>query len=163
MKKLLSLVAIALAFASCESDDDNNNESSSASIVGTFVLTNFDSPINDDYNNDGTTSSNLLDEVPCFENTISFSENGNYTSSATTLVIEIDDNSTTAGCEGPFIETGTYNLEGDTLSITQETTTDPDGDVDISFNDATASITASGLTLTVASVFGNATFIYERQ
>lgn len=30
MKKLLSLVAIALAFASCESDDDYNNESSSA-------------------------------------------------------------------------------------------------------------------------------------
>lgn len=163
MKKILTVAVLALVMISCGSDDDNASQAD-ASIIGTFVLTNFNSPFNDDYNNDGTTSTNLLVEVPCFMNTVTFNDNGSYASTATSLILNLDnDGNTSADCEGPFDETGTYTLNEDVVTITQETTTDPDGDVALSWDSGTTQITNAGLTVTVETPFGTAIFQYDRQ
>ncbi len=160
----MSMLAIALVFASCGSDDDNVEETE-ASIVGTFVLTSSNSPFNDDYNGDGETSTNLLDEVPCLMTTVTFNADGTYSDNGTDLVIEIDgDGNTSAGCEGPFTSTGTYTLNGTALTIEELTTTDPAGiSADVEFNNATTVVTNEGLTLSVATGFGNAIFVFDRQ
>ena len=164
MKKVLSMMAIALMLISCGSDDDNVEESN-ASIVGTFLLTSSNSPFNDDYNGDGVTSTNLLDEVPCLANTITFNADSTYSNTQTELAIEIDGSgNTSAGCDGPFTTTGTYSLNGTVLTLNEETTTDPNGSgADIEFNDATTIVTQAGLTITVDTGFGNAVFVFDRQ
>lgn len=69
MKKLLTsvLVLMLLSFLmSCTSDDDNST--SNDSIVGTWKLIELNSSIPFDFNNDGTSSTNLLSEMDCLEN-----------------------------------------------------------------------------------------------
>lgn len=159
MKKFLSLLAIALVFASCNNDDDTVAQED-ATIVGTFVLTDLNSPFIDDFNGDGTVSSNLLVEAPCLENTITFTEDGNYTSVGTSLNIDLTDN--TVDCDGPFTANGTYTLTGNMLSVNETDTTDPE-DVALTIEDGTVVITNAGITLTAQSPFGETVFVYSRQ
>lgn len=157
MKKFLSLLAVAFVLVACDTDDDSNE--SEATIVGTFVLTDFNSIFNDDFNGDGTVSDNLLDEIPCLENTITFNQDLTYTSVATSIEIDVETN--TAGCEGPFTSSGTYTLNGNQLEITELETNDPD-DIAFSASSGEVTITSQGITIT-NNDFGPSTFVYERQ
>ncbi|WP_299126968.1 hypothetical protein [uncultured Winogradskyella sp.] len=99
MKKLIftlfSLASLVL-ITSCESDDDASTNSD-ASIEGTWLLTAWNSSIPLDLNNDGTASTNLLDEVNCLTNeTIVFDANGGAVVNSTSFLdLEI------------FVESGT--------------------------------------------------------
>jgi hypothetical protein len=69
MRKLLiaSLITVVLLFlTSCTNDDDSSN--SNDTLSGTWKLTAFNSTTAYDWNNDGTASINILDEVDCLEN-----------------------------------------------------------------------------------------------
>lgn len=78
MKKLLLNLCLAfmlVCFASCSSDD--MQDSNDLSIVGVWQLTAWNVEGGFDINNDGTKSSNLLNEIDCFRNeTLFFDKNG---------------------------------------------------------------------------------------
>src|SRR5688572_8228645 len=81
MKKLQStLLALAgcLALASC-SDDDNGGNDVSADLTGTYELTAVTTAQAHDYDNDGDSSTNLVLEGNCYNDSwISFHADGTY-------------------------------------------------------------------------------------
>lgn len=163
MKKFLSLMAIALVIVACGNDDDSS-ENSEASIVGAFVLVemNLEEPIDLDEN--GTSSSNLLDEAPCFDSLVTFSANQTYEASSDVLEVFFTSDSEgnesiTVDCFGPFDETGTYTLEGNVLTINED---EDNTDEELSIDSGTVVITQQTLTLTTVTPFGIIEFVYNR-
>jgi len=76
------LLAIALVFAACSSDDDSND--TTANLEGTWKLTAFNTENAYDLNEDGTTSTSVMDETSCYQNeTITFNADGTGTAQVT--------------------------------------------------------------------------------
>jgi hypothetical protein len=83
MKKLIfNLFAITtLVFTSCSKDDDSNG---TVSLNGTWKLTAWNVTTGVDINNDGTASTNLLQEFDCYNNeTIVFGANNTVVANST--------------------------------------------------------------------------------
>ncbi len=66
MKKVLSLLAIALVLISCSGDDDN--KSSNVAVEGTWKMTVFSGETAVDLDMDGDSSNNLITETGCYQN-----------------------------------------------------------------------------------------------
>ncbi|MBT0607771.1 lipocalin-like domain-containing protein [Aequorivita echinoideorum] len=119
MKRLLLIIFAAGMMASCSSDDDSSSENS---IVGTWILTEANLAIPVDINQDGTQNRDVLDEFPCFEGSVNFEVNETYTRRIST-VIPVNEG---LDCGPATTNSGTYELNGDQLTITEssgETTT----------------------------------------
>ena len=139
MKKLiLSLLAAStLVFTSCSSDDDGG--SSGVSMTGTWKLTAWNSSIGYDINNDGTASTNLLDEFDCYNNeTVVVSSNNTAVVNSTSyadITAEI-----TAGTTDEFTYTVdcvqendsfpvTWSVSGNTITFDEGTATEVNGTI----------------------------------
>ncbi len=83
MKRLIIMIFAVGIIASCSSDDDASSENS---IVGTWILTEANLAIPVDINQDGTPNRNVLDELPCFEGSVTFQENSEFDRSISTIV-----------------------------------------------------------------------------
>ena len=144
----MSVLFFAILFASCSSDDDNN--SSEKTIVGAWTLTEANLAIPQDFNGDGTADRNFKNEVPCFVGTVSFTGEGTYSQTFS----EVDP--TTFECTGTIATTGTYSLDGDQLTTTND---DPDPET------TTTTIDLNGNTLKADfefGTFGNVELVYKR-
>jgi len=91
MNKLILNLCIAfilVCFTSCSTDDmqDSNN----SSITGVWKLTAWNIEGGFDINNDGTISSNLLNEIDCSRNETLFFDNNGIVSLNTTFNPDID-------------------------------------------------------------------------
>ena len=91
MNKLIFNLCITLAlvcFTSCSTDDakDSNN----SSITGVWLLTAWNIDEGFDINNDGTVSTNLLNEIDCSRNESLFFDKNGVVSLNTTFNPEID-------------------------------------------------------------------------
>ncbi len=154
MKKLLSLLAIALILGACSNDDDGGGDNT-ATLVGSWTLTSYllDQPV--DVNLDGTASNDFLEELPCYTSTATFSSDGSFSSSTSEIDVEIDiiNGTTEVICIDPVSLTGTWELNGDQLSITAEGETDTQ-QVDLNGNTLTFSVTDPD--------FGSATWVWTR-
>ena len=117
MKRIMSVLFIAVLFAACSSDDDNNSK---PSIVGSWTLVELNATIPMDFNNDGTADRNIMNEIPCYEGHASFTANGNYLLTLSNVNAEIVDGRWNIDCDGSSVNSGTYVLNGDQL------TTNPD-------------------------------------
>ncbi len=124
MKKVFSLVLLAVLFASCSSDDDNG-----VAVEGTWKMTAFKSQNAYDLNGDGVISNDVMGETNCYQNeTLIFNSNGtgaNMSTSYAEISLElvagtadqyeysvecINENSTTAF---------TWSQNGDTVTVTE--------------------------------------------
>ncbi|HOZ76145.1 MAG TPA: hypothetical protein PLS51_10365 [Flavobacterium sp.] len=119
MKKLFTtMLAVAgcMAFTSCSNDDDNNNNPNpmmSQNLTGAYQLTSANAPSEQDYDNDGDRSSNLVIEGACYNDSwISFHSDGTYDQGW---------HSSTTGAGGLSLEcqsqitSGTYTRNGNTI------------------------------------------------
>ncbi|MFT5079037.1 hypothetical protein [Patiriisocius sp. Uisw_047] len=80
--------------------------------------------------------------------TITFNGGASCSSNSTNVLVETDDEGNlNVNCEGPYIETGTYSLDGNTRTIELETTTDLDGEVHMKNIDATAVVTTAAVSV----------------
>ena len=124
MKRLMSVLFIAILFASCSSDDDSS--SSENRLEGSWTLTqaNLGAPV--DFNNDGTADPNFIVEVPCFEGDITFEANGNFTQNFSEVDIQQVNGETVVVCTGTLTNSGTYELNGNQLTTTVNTATGPE-------------------------------------
>ncbi len=115
---------------SCSNDDDSNQ----TSLVGTWELTSWNIGIPIDINNDSVASTNLLDEADCVNNeTVVFETNGtvsfNSSYNPTFNISLIGETSETylfdiqCGLEGTIGLAGTYEQNGDTVKILNNTAT----------------------------------------
>lgn len=113
MKRLMSVLFIAVLFASCSSDDDKNSD---PSIVGNWTLVelNAENPI--DFNNDGIADRNIMNEIPCYEGHASFSADGNYLITLSNITGEEVNGVLVIECDGNSVDAGTYVLNGDQLT-----------------------------------------------
>lgn len=117
MKRIMSILFIAILFASCSSDDDNNSQ---PSIVGSWTLVELNAENPMDFNNDGTAERNIMNEIPCYEGHASFTADGNYLLTLSNLNVEEANGVFTITCDGNSVNSGTYLLNGNQL------TTNPD-------------------------------------
>ena len=112
--KTLALTALVLVSACSGSDDDNN---SSVELEGTWKLTAWNIGESVDLNNDGTASSNLLDEMDCYNNeTIVFSSTDIATiinTSYADIYVELEE-----GSETDYIFEVECELENDSFTAT---------------------------------------------
>jgi hypothetical protein len=117
MKKVHTLMlalAGCLAFTSCSDDDSNNNTNPvNQNLSGAYQLTAANAPTAQDYDNDGDSSSNLVLEGGCYNDSwISFHNDGTYDQgwhSSTTGT-----GGTTLDCNSQ-ITSGTYTRNGNTI------------------------------------------------
>lgn len=153
MKRLMSVLFIAILFASCSSDDDSSSENS---IVGAWTLTEANLEVPQDFNNDGTADRNFKNEVPCFEGTVAFTADGTFTQSFSNVEPVELNGETIYVCNGSTNTSGTYMLDGNQLTTTTTGTT-PDI--------TTTTINLSGNTLKATfpvGAFGNVELVYNR-
>jgi len=89
------------------------------SIVGTYILTAFNTSVPTDLNGDGTNSTNQMNETTCFNNSL-FTLNSNNTFIANSKGIDIDITATpnTLTCFTDPDTTGTWSLSGNILTTT---------------------------------------------
>lgn len=133
-KKAVSLFTLitSLVFLSCESEpldqsllETNSSTgggstgggSTSTSIVGAYKLTAFNTSVPTDLNNDGTASTNQLNETSCYNNSL-LVLNSNNTFTADSKGVEIDFTANTLECFTDPDITGTWVLNGSILSLT---------------------------------------------
>lgn len=131
LKKLFSIfVAIlSLILVSCDNEpvdnallNSTNNPttgggSTGSSIEGTYKLTAFNTSIPTDLNNDGTSSTNQLNETACYNNSF-LTLNANHTFSADSKGVDIDLGTNALECFTDPVIIGTWALSGSTLTIT---------------------------------------------
>lgn len=144
MKRLMSILFIAVMFAACSSDDDGNTPETT--IVGAWTLTEANVEIPMDLNGDGTADRNFMNEIPCFEGTIAFAANGTFSQTFSMIEEVVVNGQTTYTCNGTATTTGTYVLSGNQLTTT---TDEPEPTT------TTTTINLSANTLKATIEFGN--------
>lgn len=131
LKTLLSIFVVfsSLTFVSCDNEpvdsellrssngSTGGGGSTGTSVVGTYKLTAFNSSVPTDLNNDGTTSSNQLNETSCFNNSM-LTLNSNNTFSADSKGVDIDLTTNTLECFTDPVTIGTWSVSGSNLSLT---------------------------------------------
>jgi len=123
LKFFFFAVSLALLFASCSSDDDATPVVDPVSaFVGTWKLTSASGTLPLDLDMDGTASTNLLEELTCFDDTIVVSADNTYTQDVTEIDVELIPGFppvVNASCTGVVLnETGMWDLVGDQLTFT---------------------------------------------
>ncbi|MEL6811266.1 MAG: lipocalin family protein [Bacteroidota bacterium] len=162
MKKYVSFLLVILLFSSCSNDDDGGSgdggdPNGGVNIVGDWGLTGYVLGFPVDVNLDGIPNTDVLQELPCFDSTLTLNSDGTFTSSTTEIVITVDEGVTSADCGDLEFFSGAWQLVGDQLTI-------PDGNG----GSQTVSIILSGNTMTYTSddpAFGSssATWTWTRQ
>ena len=117
----LSVFLITLLTISCEDEplDPAIDVSGNSAVVGTYFMTAFNSSIPTDLNQDGTSSTNQLNETNCFDGSYIIMSSDN-TFIANSKGIDIDEQGTTStiACFEDEEVSGTWSLNGNQLSLT---------------------------------------------
>ncbi len=127
MKKVFSLLMVAMLFAACSSDDDNGNDN--VALEGTWKMTAFKSENAYDINGNGIISNDIMQQTNCYQNeTIVFNANGtgaDFSTSYAEINLELVAGSTneyqyTVDCINESTTTAfTWSQSGNTVNFTQ--------------------------------------------
>lgn len=150
-----------LALTSCTSDDDTNgNANVSAKLVGTYELTALTAPLTQDYDGDGDSSSNLVMEGNCYNNSwISFHSDGTYDEGYSSSIMGTGGLNLTCNSQ---TSSGTYTQNGNTITTTR-TSGEGNANATYSFNSTAHTLTRTETNGTYAgwnaltSLWGNLT------
>ncbi|WP_299768729.1 DUF5004 domain-containing protein [uncultured Dokdonia sp.] len=153
--KFLSITLLAFT-VSCSSDDDSSNSGGEENLVGGWDLVAYTLDQPQDINFDGTESTDVLAQVPCFDASITFMSNGNFSSSTDEIDFDIDivNEEAVITCIDPVLNSGTWELNGNDLTTVSEGETE------------TQTINFSGDTFSFSfpdPLFGETTFVFQRQ
>ncbi|WP_026450923.1 lipocalin family protein [Aequorivita capsosiphonis] len=152
MKRLMSVLLIAIFFSACSSDDTN----SGTTLVGSWKLVELNAAIPLDLNNDGTANRNVIEEIPCIKGNATFTADGNYLSTLCKVDEEEVDGTIVFNCNGDIVGSRTYELNGNQLTLTPDAPESETSTTIIDLNSNTISITIS------AGDFGTLEFVADR-
>ncbi|CAM3922252.1 lipocalin family protein [Flavobacterium cucumis] len=116
-----SILLTTLLLLSCENEplDPAIDVSGNSSVVGSYFITAFNTSVPTDLNQDGTASSNQLNETTCFDgNYILLNPDNTFTANSKGIDITTNGTDETITC---FVDpdiNGTWSLSGDQLSLT---------------------------------------------
>lgn len=117
LKLCMLAAAGCLAITSCSSDDDNGNNNVSDDLTGTYELTAATTSQAQDYDGDGDTSTNLVTEGSCYNDSwISFHEDGTYDESYSYSTMA--DGGLTLECHTE-VSSGTFTRDGNNITTTR--------------------------------------------
>lgn len=130
IKKLFkaSIVLFILMFSiiSCSSDDGPAAESEISKASGTYVLTELNVNPPQDINEDGTSSTNLLDELNCISGTLSLRSNGTYGFNLTGIsVTSITNGEFFIDCSAARNSDSNWNIQNGLVTLFGDVTTTP--------------------------------------
>ena len=119
IKKFAAFFAIALLLFSCSSDDDETSIVTAPSLaIGTWKLTAVNINIPQDVNEDGTASTNLVDELPCLTGLLTIDSDNKWSATITDLVVsQITGDLYIINCGSSRSFSGNWSNTGDTLSL----------------------------------------------
>lgn len=114
IKSLLLLFLTLFVLISCSDDgDDGESGFSSAELVGTWDLVAVNVSTEVDIDADGSSSSNLLDEVPCVSGTLILKDDTTYQYEQSNISItSITNNQYFVDCNGTNLATGAWASDG---------------------------------------------------
>lgn len=102
-------LALALG-TSCNNDDDNENNNDN--MAGTYRLSSWNMPVAVDFDNNGTSSTNMMNESNCYNNSVmTVNNDGTYTMTYNSVGI----NGNTSSCQSQTT-TGTWTRNGNTFT-----------------------------------------------
>lgn len=118
VKTTLLLLACTVICISCSSDDGPTPPDENEEVIGTYTLSAVNVNPAHDANDDGTASTNLLDEVACITGTLSI----NADTSWNLNVVRINVTTITGGlffidCADADTSTGTWTFSNNQLSL----------------------------------------------
>lgn len=116
LKLLMLAIAGCVTLASCSDDDNdsnNNNDNQNSDLTGTYRMTSWNAPMAVDFDDNGTSSTNMMLESNCYNNSqMTINEDGTY--DMTYNYVGIDG---TVSCESETT-TGTWTRTGNSFSTT---------------------------------------------
>ena len=116
LRKPFLLLVLSIGFFACN-DDDNNDD---VSLIGQYRLTNVNTSIATDLNNDGKESSNQVLETDCYNNfTITLMSDSTYNAVFIGPLLREDEdgNDLQEIICSPNIEEGRYELQGNSIQL----------------------------------------------
>jgi len=114
--KFLALAILAVSFGACSDDDTSNNDS--GAIEGVYNLTEFNTGAATDFDENGTESTNQMDESNCYDGRkIDFNSDNTFTYEIDYILI--DTNTGVAICAENDV-TGTWTVANNVITITYE-------------------------------------------
>ncbi len=133
LKNLIKLSCIAVLLSSCAGENINDIKATAveapivtaniefSDLVGDWDLSVMKADRDVDLNKDGTFNSNLLLETSCFDPmSISFYDDKTFSSVNARLDFEAGTNNDEFFCMGNRTDTGTWEIEGDVLTLKVE-------------------------------------------
>ena len=159
-KNLFTLLFAAVLISSCSSDDGGG--SVDASIVGAWDIVELNFGESVDWDGDGTSSDNLLDEIECFAGAVTFTAEGEYSSATTEINFEATETEFTYTCGGPVTASGTYSVDGNTLTAT-DAEDGGTGESTYSISGDTLTVVGPVQIVDVEAVDGEATVVLVRR
>ncbi|WP_127136496.1 lipocalin family protein [Flagellimonas oceanensis] len=159
-KNLFTLLLVAVLISSCSSDDGDGPVN--ASIVGTWDIVELNFGESVDWDGDGTSSDNLLDEIECFAGTVTFTAEGEYSSATTEINFEATETEFTITCGGPVTASGTYSVDGNKLTAT-DAEDGKTGESTFSISGDTVTFVGPVQIVDVEDVDGEATLVLVRR
>ena len=125
-KAPLLIFFLTFTLISCSSDDGPAAESEISKASGTYVLTELNVNPPQDINEDGTASTNLLDELPCISGTLSLRSNGTYGFNLTGITVTSITNGTFfIDCSESRNSDSNWNIQNGLVTLFGDVTTTP--------------------------------------
>lgn len=117
-KILLSLSLILFMFLSCSSDDGTDANQEVLPVVGVWNLTEANVSIPQDPNEDGTASSNMVDELPCLSGVLTIDASGVWSATLTRLIISpVTGDFYVVSCSGTQEFSGRFSFQNSVLDL----------------------------------------------
>lgn len=129
-KILFTLLAISFSLGSCTTSDEpidsalnglvnTNTNNTTTSVVGTYLLTAFNTSVPTDLNNDQNASTNQMSETTCFNaSLLVLNTNRTFTSNNKGIDIDLTVTPNTITCFTDPNTTGTYTVNNNVLTTT---------------------------------------------
>lgn len=144
-----ALVVTGFGLTSCSNDDDNDSVNDEVQIEGTYNLTEVNTPVPTDFDENGTSHDNQVEETDCYDDSkIIFNADGTFTYHKHYVLVNGTDG-TSACAEGSF--TGSWErLSGSGSDALIQAIYETDNG-----NDVTLNLVKEGNTITFNDVFGS--------
>ncbi|MCG9971584.1 DUF5004 domain-containing protein [Christiangramia crocea] len=130
IKKLAFFSLVALLLMSCSKEEAymedemikvSNATITSNDLIGHWKLSRMVSDTAVNLNQDGSYSTNLMDETSCFNNmSITFNSDGTFITNNATMTFESGSNGDQFSCIADRIDTGDWKVENDNLVLTMD-------------------------------------------
>ncbi len=115
--KILVFAILAIGFGACSSDDDSSNNNM-GTIEGVYDLTEFNTSAPTDFDENGTASTNQMNESSCYnDRKIDFNSDNTFTYEMDYILI--DTNTGVAVCAENTV-TGTWTATNNVITATYE-------------------------------------------